>query len=236
MRILIVDDSKIARQVMKKLLRQIGHEDVVEAGDGRDALAIAASEPVDLIISDWHMPAMDGLSFVRALRETCSRKAPVIVVSSESDPNRIVEIMQAGARAYILKPFTAEALRRKILEVDRVERLAEQSASAASALSGDLAEVAFPEVVQFLATARMSGALRISTRVREGTIEFREGEVRAARDGVLRGDEAFFALADVDEGRFRFEGSREPLEASMSSPTLPLLIEAMRRRDERQSG
>ncbi|MFC1706434.1 response regulator [Planctomycetota bacterium] len=231
MRILVIDDSKVARLVVKKVLREIGYTDVTEASNGNEGLALVKDRPFDLIISDWLMPGLDGLGFVKAVQQTPSRTVPIIMVTSESDVSRIVEILQAGAQAYVRKPFSPEMLRAKITEVRKKIQLAQTSAF--TVLSGSLAEVGFPELVQFLSAQRAEGRLQISSERRTGEVEFRTGEVRDATCGDLVGDEAFFELAGLGEGTFKFERRSGAIEKTLSMETLPLLIEALRVRDER---
>ena len=101
--------------MLRKILREIGHEDVVEAQDGVEALDKVKSGEFDLVITDWNMPNLDGLGLVREL-QTGAVDIPVLMVSSESYFNRIVDVMRAGAEGYIRKPFTAEMLNQKITE------------------------------------------------------------------------------------------------------------------------
>ena len=229
MRILVVDDSKVARAVLKKILGEIGHDDVAEASDGAEALDCLQRETYDLVITDWNMPNLDGLGLVQAMQET-AKDMPVLMVSSESYFNRIVEVMRAGAEGYIRKPFTAEALRAKITEVLKKR---EMSLVSAATLSGRLDEIGFPELVQFLTSCRRDGRLVIRTGGLTGTVELRDGDARAAFWGELEGDEAVFAIAEHDEGSFQFQAGDDPVEANTSMSTIPLLIEAMRRRDEK---
>jgi len=233
MRILVIDDSKTARAVVKKILREIGHHDVAEATNGQEGLDRVGDEPFDLIICDWKMPVLDGLEFVKQVQGTPSSHVPVIMVSSESYVSRIVEVMRAGAQGYIRKPFMSSALQAKIIEVQKKVELAAQHKAEASALSGSLSEIGFPELVQFIATSRLSGRLELESPTHSGVLGFGDGEVRAAEFQGLDGEDAFFALAEVDDGRFRFQPSSGPVQGSMRMATTPLLMEAMRRRDER---
>ena len=83
------------------------------AADGLEALSAVATAPPDLIILDWNMPNMDGLTFLRKIREK-GIKIPVIMCTTESEKSRVIQSLQAGANNYVVKPFTAEALAEKI--------------------------------------------------------------------------------------------------------------------------
>ncbi|MGB0722398.1 MAG: response regulator [Gammaproteobacteria bacterium] len=108
MRVLIVDDSGVTRKMVARALRQAGLElDVVhEAGDGLEGLEVLGRETVDLVISDWNMPNMDGPGFVRALRK--SSQVPVVMVTTEASAAKIEETRAMGANGHIAKPLKAD--------------------------------------------------------------------------------------------------------------------------------
>jgi len=231
MRILVVDDSKVARAVLRKVLHELGYTGIEEAADGLEALQLVQKEAFDLVISDWNMPRLDGLDLVNALQSSPFHDVPVLMVSSESYVNRIVDVMRAGAHGYIRKPFTAATLQAKITEVLKKRELAERQATAAT-LSGRLDEIGFPELIQFLTSCRMSGRLVVRSGEESGTVDVRDGDVRSAECGGLEGDDAVFAIAALEGGTFKFQPASYAIGKNVSMPTLPLLIEAMRRRDE----
>ncbi len=109
-RILIVDDSASVRQVETFVLSRAGY-DVVEAVDGRDALAKLAARPVHLILTDLNMPNLDGLGLIRAVRSDATHgRTPVVFVTTESQDGKKAEGRAAGATGWIVKPFTPEQL------------------------------------------------------------------------------------------------------------------------------
>jgi len=117
-RILAVDDSPTMRRIIINTLKRAGFADVIEATDGRDALAKMKVEKVDFIITDWNMPEMDGLTFVSNLRSIEEYKAvPILMVTTRSVKEDILEAMKAGVNNYIVKPFTPDTLRAKIEQV-----------------------------------------------------------------------------------------------------------------------
>ncbi|MBX3373725.1 MAG: response regulator [Phycisphaeraceae bacterium] len=115
MRILLIDDSRTMRNIEKGILAQIGYTDVEEAVDGQDALSKVDAVNPGLILVDWNMPNMDGLSFVKAYRGMGNR-TPVIMVTTESEKSRVVEAIKAGVNNYVVKPFTPETLSQRLLE------------------------------------------------------------------------------------------------------------------------
>ena len=109
MKILIADDSRVMRQIVVRTLRQSGFDghDVVEGVEGADALAKVGTEAPDLVLSDWNMPNMTGIEFLRALRAGGSH-VPFGFVTSEGSADMREVAQNAGAAFVIVKPFTPE--------------------------------------------------------------------------------------------------------------------------------
>ena len=115
MKILLVDDSKTMRNIQKAVLQQLGHSDIQEACDGQDALSKVGAYKPDLMLVDWNMPNMDGLSFVKAFRQT-NKTTPIIMVTTEAEKSRVIEAIKAGVNNYVVKPFTPDLLSQRISE------------------------------------------------------------------------------------------------------------------------
>lgn len=108
--IMIVDDSASLRQVVGIALKGAGY-DVLEGCDGRDALGKLKGQKVHLIISDLNMPNLDGIGFLKAVKETPHYKfTPVLMLTTESQEEKKREGQAAGARAWMVKPFRPEQL------------------------------------------------------------------------------------------------------------------------------
>ncbi|CAN5147544.1 response regulator [soil metagenome] len=117
---LIVDDSRIIRKVARRIVEGLGFE-VDEAADGAEALAYCASVMPDVVLLDWNMPVMDGLTFLRRLRAQPGGAGPkVLFCTLETNPTRIAEGLAAGADDYVMKPFDGEILHSKLAEVGAV--------------------------------------------------------------------------------------------------------------------
>ncbi|MDB5432633.1 MAG: response regulator receiver protein [Caulobacter sp.] len=113
---LVVDDSRVIRKVARRILEEIGYE-VAEAGDGVDALAWCRAAMPDAILLDWNMPAMNGIDFLRVLRQEPGGQAPVVVFCTvENDIDRIREALDAGASEYIMKPFDGDIIEAKFAQ------------------------------------------------------------------------------------------------------------------------
>lgn len=118
MRILVVDDFPTMRRIVINLLKQLGFGNVVEAGDGQQALEKLKTEKVDLIFSDWNMPIMTGMDFLKAVRADEKMKTiPFIMVTAEGKRENVIAAVQAGVNNYIVKPFNAATLREKLIKV-----------------------------------------------------------------------------------------------------------------------
>jgi two-component system chemotaxis response regulator CheY len=115
MRALIVDDSSAMRAILGMTLKRQGFE-VVQAKDGMDALALLEKvEPLDLILSDWNMPVMNGLQLLeRIRRQPQFDRTQILMVTTETGMGQMSEALSAGANEYIMKPFTSEMVSDKL--------------------------------------------------------------------------------------------------------------------------
>jgi two-component system, chemotaxis family, chemotaxis protein CheY len=108
--IMVIDDSASLREMVSTTLKTAGYE-VVEAADGKEALAKLAGRKVHLMVCDVHMPEMDGITFVRRVKQLPSHRfVPIIMLTAESRESQKVEGQAAGAKAWIVKPFRPEQM------------------------------------------------------------------------------------------------------------------------------
>ncbi len=115
MKIMLVDDSRTIRKLQTRALEQLGHAEIVEAEDGVEALAKFEEDAPDLILIDWNMPNMDGMTLVQKIRES-NKTIPLIMCTTGAERAQVIDAIKAGVNNYIVKPFTVEALGEKIAQ------------------------------------------------------------------------------------------------------------------------
>jgi len=119
MKVLVVDDASIIPRLIKNTLAQSVYSDVLEATNGREAVNTAKKEKLDLILMDWNMPEVTGLEAVQSIRAS-GNTAPIVMVTTEAEKQRVVTAVQAGINDYLVRPFTPDAL------IDRVKKFTEE--------------------------------------------------------------------------------------------------------------
>ena len=118
--VLIVDDSAAIRKILERVLRHTDFQlgDVIEAGDGKEALDKLNGRDVGLILSDINMPNMDGLELLQRVKANDAwRTLPVIMVTTEGSQDKVMQAIQLGATGYIRKPFTADQIKEKLIGI-----------------------------------------------------------------------------------------------------------------------
>jgi two-component system chemotaxis response regulator CheY len=117
-KVLVVDDQLTMRALIRSSLQGLGFKDIVDAGDGEEGLKSLLNRPAHLIISDFNMPKLDGLGFLRAVRATDAiKKSAFIMLTGRADKELVQRAMQFGVNNYVTKPFSALQLKQKIEEV-----------------------------------------------------------------------------------------------------------------------
>jgi len=115
---LVVDDSLTMRRIVVNALKTQGFDDVIEACDGKDAVAKILSEGAQFVITDWNMPEMNGLELAKWLRSSPQyENIPVLMITTRGNKDDVIEAMKARVNNYIVKPFTPQGLKEKIEQV-----------------------------------------------------------------------------------------------------------------------
>jgi two-component system chemotaxis response regulator CheY len=115
MKVLLTDDSSTMRKIQKRVLGSMGINDVVEAGNGKEAIDLIAQNSFDFVLLDINMPEMNGMETLKAIRANPdTAKLPVIMCTSVAEKGQVMEAIKAGASNYIVKPFQPEDLQKKI--------------------------------------------------------------------------------------------------------------------------
>jgi two-component system, chemotaxis family, chemotaxis protein CheY len=118
MTVLIVDDFLTMRRIVRKILRDLQFENIIEAEDGTAAVEVLGAHKIDLIVSDWNMPKMTGLELLKHVRsQDTTKDLPFLMVTAEAQKENIVEAVKAKVSNYIVKPFTAATLEEKLAKI-----------------------------------------------------------------------------------------------------------------------
>ena len=113
LKVLVVDDSGVMRKIIIRSLNAVGVTDIVEAGDGVEALERFTKNQFNMVLTDWNMPNKSGLELTREIRALGST-IPIMMITTEAEKSRVLEAIQAGVSDYLAKPFEAETLREKL--------------------------------------------------------------------------------------------------------------------------
>ncbi|GAA0783536.1 response regulator [Marinobacterium sediminicola] len=118
LRILIVDDSRMARNLIRRVIENLGIRHVLEAEDGKDAMQVLAKETVDLVITDYNMPEVNGLELTEFIRHSeLHAHLPVLMVTSEANEAHLSQVAHAGVNALTDKPFEPESVKRILIQL-----------------------------------------------------------------------------------------------------------------------
>jgi|GEM_PF-202545 len=231
-KVLVVEDELTTIGFLKKVLTGRGFS-VITASNGKEALELIESDLPDIIISDVMMPEMDGFELYRSLLQS-SRTAeiPFIFLSANNDPAEQLKGLRMGADEYLTKPLNTKS----ILEtMDRaLEKARRLKKDDDVDFSGNLDQVGITEIVQVIEINSKTGEVTISDESgrRRGIILFKTGNLFHASAGTLTGDEAFYELAALRKGSFRFVIKEPDMVENLSGQNMVLLFEAARLADE----
>jgi two-component system chemotaxis response regulator CheY len=259
-KVLIVDDSRTVRRFTCDALGAIlsGTVIVLEAHDGIEALKLIedSDDPIEVVLCDWTLPKMTGITFLKQVKASAPRSnMHIIMMMREADQKHVAEALRWGARDTIVKPFTEELLKAKLKKIrprpsmndtavllhtiaqERVGTEAPPEAppeASETGLVGTLDTLPISDLIQILHACRKTGHLRLRQGSEQAGIYFIAGEIRHAWTLQDSGESAFFHIVEWQKAYFTFESGLRVPEPTLTQATLPLLMEGLRRVDEKQ--
>lgn len=222
-KVLIVDDEETLTWSMSKSLSKDREKyEVIVANNGKEALDQLKRNDIDLVISDIRMPDINGLDLlVRAKKEFPKIKFIIMTAYGSSDVQK--EANRRGAVVYIEKPFEINEIRKIIIELIGKKK----------GFRGKVEAIQLTDVIQMNCLSRLTTALTITRDGERGTIYLNEGEVIHAECGEQKGTEAFYHILSWQEGEFTSNIGVTPPMQTIYQNWEHLLVEAMRRNDEK---
>lgn len=213
MRILTVDDSEPMRRAAREALRADGHgaEDILEATNGTEALRflLRLDEPVDLVLADWEMPGMGGVTLLKTMRTLPPLQGiAVIMVTRNAQAAQVKEALQAGARDFLVKPFAAETLAAKVRKIAAAveSKKTDETSMILSAIStAARAEVTFLSKLPLAVMGRLYKIAKASEHA-AGAILVRPGEIVSALYVLVEGEVEIAELEGERQGDLRSPG------------------------------
>ena len=219
-RILLVEDDDYLNQNIVNSLRKDGYI-VHGVKSGAEAIRLVWSEEFDVVIGDLRMPGADGFEMLQWLRSFRPKTLMIMVAASSSTVDR-TQALEAGVVSYLSKPLDLHQLK------EELRRLLQQTGFSASLDSFDLLDV-----IQIITMSRKSIALLVNTGLEErGVLRFQGGELIWAEYGILRGEEAFFALAAHKNGTVIHQPWNEQIIPNVRQPLSRLIFQALQYRSK----
>jgi DNA-binding response OmpR family regulator len=232
-RVLIVDDQREYRERAATVMSEAGFE-VLCANDGIEGLSVALKHQPSLILSDVHMPGMDGWQLLRMIRARPTlRRIPVIFFSSMADEEQRLRGYQLGVDDYVSKPFTEVEL---IARVERVLERARMTDDGSNDMRGTLAKISVTSLLSFAELERRTGVLQLERDGERATVHLRDGAIMRIDLGApfdrLTGIERVFHVLDWTDGHFELTSADVFADDTLKVSTSYALIEHARRVDE----
>lgn len=222
-KVLIVDDEEtLTWSMSKSLAKDKDKYEVIVANSGKEALNILKQNHIDLVISDIRMPDMNGLDLLVQIKKEYP-KTKVIIMTAYGSSDVQKEANRRGSLYYIEKPFEINEIRKVIIDLIYKKK----------GFQGRVVGLQLTDVIQMNCLGRLTTALTVTRDGERGIIYLREGEIVHAECGDQKGTEAFFYILSWPEGEFISNVGVTPPMQTIYHSWEHLLIEAMRRNDER---
>ena len=232
-KILLVDDNPMVMGMLREALAPLAQ--VVTATDGADALLKAVDDPPDLLVSDYHMPGMDGRQLVDKLRSRPNTQSTaVVLLATKSEISEKLSQQEHLADDFVEKPFfLKDAIRRIKRVIDRIalEKLA-KTAPSDGVLRGNLSQMNVIDLVQSLEMGRKSCHITFTHENDRCEMFFSEGQVTHAQYGEIAGDAAVFKVLRWTGGNFEMNFEGKTTQQTTTLNTQGLLMEGLRLLDE----
>lgn len=232
-KILLVEDNPAVLELLRKGMEVCG--EIHTAADGTDALLKAIETPPDLIVSDFHMPGLNGRQLFEKLRaREATRRIPFIFLASKADIEEQLRQITDGVEDYISKPFFLRevvARAKKVSDRIHLEKL-QSTARRPGVIDGLLEEMNIIDLFQSLEMGQKTCRLTLNNGKEKGEIFFEGGQVYDASLGKVAGDQAVFPLGGWEKGTWEIEFNLKSPQRRTTMSTQNLLMEAMRLLDE----
>lgn len=229
-KVLIVDPAEVVSSELSLPLRGQGY-DVRAAGNVPEAMKVLSAFRPDLILAEVGMPIEDGQALcakIKADPATCG--IPVILMTSSKSQRLVRECLKVGAEDVVVKPIDIELFFIKLRKLFAAKPAA--SAGPAGGVTGSLAEMALPDLVQILCGSQRNTRMELNQDGQQGVVYIRDGNVIEATSPGLAGEPAFYRMMTWKTGTFSAQPCTEFPERTIQAPVMSLLMEGARRNDE----
>ncbi len=222
-KVLIVDDEEtLTWSMAKSLSKDRDKYEVMVANDGKEALALLKGNKIDLVVTDIRMPDINGLDLLlRVKKEYPQTKVIIMTAYGSSEIRR--EANRRGSLYYVEKPFEISEIRKIIIDLLDRKR----------GFQGKVIGLHLTDIIQMNCLGRLTTALAVSQNEERGTIYMNQGEIVHAECGDKKGTDAFYTILGWQEGEFVSNTDVEPPAQTIYQSWEHLLIEAMRRKDDK---
>jgi CheY-like chemotaxis protein len=235
-KVLLVDDNPMVLGLLRQVLASFANVQAVS--NAAEALLLAIDDPPDLLVTDYHMPGMDGRQLAEKLHARANTaRVPIVILAARSDITEHLRPVQDSFEDIVEKPFFArEAGRRLKRVVDKIalEKMARSAAGSSGAFHGTLAQMNIIDLVQSLEMGRKNCRLILTRNGERCEMFFDEGQVRHATCGQITGDEAVFRALQwpPEEGNFEIDFNARTEQQTTTLSTQGLLMEGLKLLDE----
>ncbi|MFH1132287.1 MAG: DUF4388 domain-containing protein [Pseudomonadota bacterium] len=227
--VILIDRDGESATVLELKLVAAGYDVKVFQGTAEAAREVLAAN-VDLVLTEVDLEPVDGFGFLKRLRsDSRTRHIPVMFLSEKSDAESVNRGFELGALDYIVKPYNPDLLLAKMKRAIGNRPPVRGSRG----VTGSLMEMSLPDLMQILSAGQKSGLLRLRLPDGNGEIFFDKGRVVDATYGNSHGEEAVYKLVPVTEGEFSLDPNIPPPKPTINMSTETLVLEAMRRFDEK---